>query len=289
MKRKFNAVDALLILLIAAAVTACLLFLRQRGMISQQGGLSPMRFTVELREVRPETTALFEQGQNIYRSTDGVYLGTLADFYSEPYTKSEYSQLLERYVTYECDGLLRVYLVIEGQGRETATETIVSDVSVKIGDEIFVKGKGFAGAGFITGIDTMDAPHAENTAVGLGDTVLTYTVRINGVRDFTAAALQIGDRVYDKSTNALLGVVKDIELAPETVYEMDAEGRGITVERDDRLCIFLTLEGRCTETENSYFLDGKNELKVGAELVMATKYVKCEMRYHELLRVESAA
>ena len=285
MKKKFNVVDAVLVLLLVAAVAVCLLFLRQRGTIASQTETSPMRFTLELREVQPETMALFETGQSIYRSTDGVYLGVLADYYSEPYTKTEYSQLLEKYVTYECEDLYRVYLVIEGQGYETAADVVISDVTVKIGDEVFVKSKGYAGAGFITGIDTMGAPAVENTAVGLGDTAVTYSIRISGVRDFTADAFSVGDRVYDKSTGALLGVVKDIEIVPDFAYEMGADGKGVTVEKDGRWRVFLTLEARCTETDNSYFLDGKNELKVGAELVMATKYVKCEMRYHELLQV----
>lgn len=285
MKKKFNVVDAILLLLIAAAVVVCLLFLRQRGTIDSDTQTAPMRFTVELREVREETMALFEPGQEIYRSTDGTYLGTLADFYAEPYTKMEYSQSLERYVTYECEGLSRVYLVIEGQGYETATDVVISGVSVKIGDELYIKGKGYAGAGFITGIDTMDAPKTPNTALSSGDTPLTYTIRISSVRDFTADAIRVDDRVYDKSTGALLGVVKEIEKSPYRAYEMDAQGNGIRVEQEGRSELIVRLESACTETARSYFIDGKNELKVGAELVMVTKYVKCEMRYHELLSV----
>lgn len=285
MKKKFNVVDVLILLLIAAAAVVCLLFLRQRGTIATETETAPMRFTVELREVREETMELFELGQAVYRSTDGTYLGTLVDYYSEPYTKQEYSQSLSRYVTYECEGLYRVYLVIEGQGYETATEIVISGVSVKIGDELYIKGKGYAGAGFITGIDTMDAPAVDNTAQSGGDVPLSYSIRISGIRDFTADAIHVGDRVYDKSTGALLGVVEEIEKLPAYGYEMDAEGNGIRAEKEDRRELIVRLDSACTETDTSYFIDGKNELKVGAELVMVTKYVKCEMRYHELLSV----
>lgn len=285
MKKRFNVVDAALLLLIAAAVVVCLLFLRQRGTIASAVETKPMRFTVELREVRDETMALFEVGQEIYRSTDGVYLGTLADYYSEPYTKEEYSQTLERYVTYECEGLSRVYLVIEGQGYETATDIFISDVKVKIGDELYVKGKGFAGAGYITGLDTLGADEVKNTALSSGDTPLTYSIRVSNVRDFTVDALHVDDRVYDKSTGALLGVIKDIEERPYYAFEMDAQGKGILVEREGRTELILRMESACTETERSYFIDGRNELKVGAELTFVTKYVHSELRYHELLQV----
>lgn len=285
MKRKFNVVDVCLLLLIAAAVVVCLLFLRQRGTISTQTETDTMRVTVELREVKGETLACFEEGMKIYRSTDSVYLGTLAEIRSEPYTVVEYSQLLERYVTYECEGLYRVYLVIEGKGYETAREVIFSDVSVRIGDEIYVKGKGCAGAGYITGIDTMAAPVAEDTALSSGDTPLTYTVRISDIRAFTADALHVDDRVYDQSTGALLGVIKEIESRPYCTYEMDAAGNGLRAEKDGRVELIVRLESACIETDDSYFIDGKNELKVGAELVMVTRYVKCEIRYHELLSV----
>lgn len=288
MKKKLNLVDAVLILLIVAAVAACFLFLRQRGTITTQDNTTPMRFTVELRKVYPETIERLEIGQNVYRSTDGTYLGTLADFSYEPYTETEYSQLLERYVTYEWDGRYYLYLVIEGPGYETERDVVINGLTQKIGDEIYVKGKGYAGAGYVVGVDTMASAGVENTAVGLGDTVVTYSVRVSGVRDFTAQALHVGNRVYDTTTGSLLGVVQDVDVQPEYVYEMDAEGNGIEVEREGRRCVFLTLEGRCTETENSYFLDGKCELKVGSELTVSTKTTKCEVFYHALLDTKSA-
>lgn len=288
MKKKFNLVDAALLLLIAAAALACFLFLRQRGTIAAQDNTTPMRFTVELRKVYPQTIDRLEIGQNVYRSTDGTYLGTLADFYYEIYTETEYSQLLERYVTYECDGRYYLYLVIEGPGYETDRSVVINGLTQRIGDEIYVKGKGYAGAGYIVGVDTMDGSPVENTAVGLGDTVVTYSMRVSGIRDFTVQALHKGDRVYDDTTGALLGVVTKVDVQPEYVYEMDAEGKGIYVEREGRRCVFLTLEGRCTETENSYFLDGRCELKVGSELTVTTKTTKFEMYYHELLGTKSA-
>lgn len=285
MKRKFNVVDICLILLIAAAVVVCLLFLRQRGTIASETQTDTMRVTVELREVQPETLACFTEGMDIYRSTDSVHLGTLAEVRSEPYTAVKYSQLLERYVTYECEGIYRVYLTIEAQGYETAQDVIFNGISVHIGDEIYIKGKGCAGAGYITGIDTMAAPQVENTALSSGDTPLTYTIRIGDIRAFTAEAIHVDDRVYDPATGALLGVVKEIESRPYYTYEVDAAGSGLRAEKPDRVELVLRLESACIETNESYFIDGKNELKLGGELVIATKYVKCEMRYYELLNV----
>lgn len=288
MKKRFNVVDAALILLIVAAVAVCFLFLRQRGTIASQDDTSAMRFTVELREVRQGTIDCLEKGKNVYRSTDGVYLGTLADYYYEPYTKTDYSQTLGRYVTYACEDLYYLYLVIEGDGTQTATDVTVSGVNVRIGDEIYVKGKGYAGAGYIVGVDTMGAPDVEDANTGLGDTIVTYQARVSGVREFTARALAVGDRVYDNTTGSLLGVVTEVDLQPEYVSEMDAEGNGVTVEKLGRYRVILTLEARCTETENSYFLDGKCELKVGAELIVKTKLAKCEMYYHSILGTQAA-
>lgn len=288
MKKKFNAVDVLLILLLAAAVVVCALFLRQRGTLAGQTETSPMRFTVELREVQQGTIDCLEIGKNVYRSTDGTYLGTLADFSCAPYTKTEYSQELERYVTYPCEGYYALSLVIEGEGYETTTDVVISGVTVRIGDEIYVKGKGYAGAGYIVGVDTMGAEPVADETIGLGDTLVTYEARVSGVREFTANAFSVGDRLYDDTTGSLLGVVTAVDVQREYVPEMDAEGNGITVEKDGRYCVILTLEDRCTETENSYFLDGKCELKVGAELIVRTKLCRCEMHYHAILATEAA-
>lgn len=285
MKKKFNIVDAILILLIVAALAACFLFLRARGKVASDRVESPMRFTVELREVQKQTVAQYEAGigKNIYRSTDGVYLGTLVDVSYETYTETEYSQSLERYVTYDCDELCTAYLTVEGSGYETEKDVMVSGVSVKIGDELYIKGKGYAGKGYVVMIDTMDGEAVEDSAVGLGDTQLLYTVQVSDVREFTANGFRVGDRLYDKTTGAVLGTITDIAVEPYYVYEMGADGTGVRVAKGDRCEIILTLDGRCTETDNSYYIDGRCELKVGAELTVTTKFVNCEIYYRELL------
>ena len=55
MKKRFNIVDAALILLLVAAVAVCFLFLRSRGAISEEKTATPMSFIVELKDVRQGT------------------------------------------------------------------------------------------------------------------------------------------------------------------------------------------------------------------------------------------
>ena len=289
MKKRFNIVDAALILLLVAAVAVCFMFLRSRGTISEEK-TAPMSFIVELKDVRQGTIDAVEAagiGSNVYRSTDGTYFGKLTGFGYEPYTKTEYNESLGRYVTFEIADAYTLELEITGDGVETATDISVSGIPVKVGQETFVKGKGYAGKGYVIVVSNNGAAPVADESVGIGDKELIYSVRFEDVRDYTSNFLRVGDRLYDKATNANLGKIIDVDIQPFYVGQMDAEGNSVHAQKEGRNCAVVTLRARCTETEDSYYIDGKNELKVGAELLIKTKYVECEFFYHELLEVRA--
>lgn len=287
MKKKFNIIDAILILLLVAAVAVCLLFLRSRGTISEEQ-TSPMSFIVEMKDVKQGTIDAVEAagiGSNVYRSTDGTYFGTLTGIAYAPYTKTEYNESLGKYVTFEIADAYTLELEVTGSGVETARDITVGGIPVKIGQETFLKGKGYAGKGYIIVVSNNGAAPVGDDSVGIGDKELIYSVRFDDVRDYTSDFLRVGERLYDKATGANLGEIIDVEIDPFVVGQMDAAGNSVSAEKEGRNSAIVTLRARCTETADSYYIDGKNELKVGAELLINTKYLECEFFYHELIEV----
>lgn len=279
----FNWVDAVIVLLVLLAAASALL-LRGKSTGSLQK-TSTMRYTVELKNVPQETVDRLVLGGSVFRSTDSVYLGTLASFKTEPYTQMEYAPGQGTFVTYPCEGRYFLYLTIENEGYETAESIVIGGVPIRVGQELFVKGKGYAGGSYVVGIDTLNAPTQDSAATPAGTTVLTYTAEIRDVRAFTTDALHVGDRIYEQKTGALLGVISDVALTPSYEWRVNADGETVRAEREGRSIALLTVESACTETNDAYFLDGRSEWKSGAEVQIESKYVSCQLCYRELLHV----
>ncbi len=285
MKKRFNIVDALLILLIVAAVAVCLMFLRSRESVGGAAS-TQVHFTVELRRVSREMIDCVEAagiGSNVYRSTDGEYLGTLENISYQKHVETEYAAALGEYVQYEVSDRYLLYLDIVGDGAQSATDFSVNGNAIRIGQEMFVKGKGYAAGGYVVGVRTDET--VEDTSVGIGDKELVYSVRFEDIRAFTANELHVGDRLYDNATGANLGTITEVDVRPYADVRMDENGNAKFTEKPEKYSAYVTLTARCTETDNSYFIDGKNELKVGAMLQGKTKWVLCGFTYNELLEV----
>lgn len=285
MKKRFNIVDAVLILLIVAALAVCFLFLRSRESVGGAAG-KEVHFTVELRRVSREMIDCVEAagvGSNVYRSTDGEYLGTLENIRYQTHVETEYAAALGEYAQYEVPDRYLLYLDILGDGAESASEISVNGNAIRIGQEMYVKGKGYAAGGYVVGIGVDEA--VADTSVGIGDKELVYSVRFEDIRSFTADEFHVGDRLYDNTTGANLGTITAIDMRPYADVRMNENGEAKYTEKPDKFSAYVTLTARCTETDNSYFIDGKNELKVGAMLQGKTKWVLCGFTFNELLEV----
>ncbi len=285
MKKRFNIVDALLILLIVAAVAVCLMFLRSRGSVGAAES-TKVHFTVELRRVSREMIDRVEAagiGSSVYRSTDSGYLGTLENISYQTHVETEYASALGEYAQYEVSDRYLLYLDIVGDGTQSATDFSVNGEVIKIGQAMSVKGKGYASSGYVVGISTDET--VEDTSVGVGDKEIVYSVRFEDIRDFTTNGFHVGDRLYDDATGANLGTITEVDVRPYADVRMDENGNAKFTQKPEKYSAYITLTARCTETDSSYFIDGKNELKVGAMLQGKTKWVLCGFTYNELLEV----
>lgn len=271
MKRKFNVVDIVLIALaIAAAVGVIALRDRSTGADTARNTV-PMRYTVELSMAPADMENQLKTGTDVYRATDGTYLGKIVEVRSVPHVENEFSPLTGKIERYEYEDCLDIYVTVEADAYSTAREIVYGSVVARIGVEMGLKGKGFARNGYIVNLDPMGAAITENNEVGSGELETTYVIRFEDVRTMLLGGLHVGDRLYEEVTGALLGEVVELWTEPYRVMHYGTDGP-VSAEKPDTNCVYLRVKGRAVEKADGYYLDGGTELKVGANVKVLSQY-----------------
>lgn len=287
MKRKFNIVDVVLIVLVAVAGVG-VLSLRDRSTGADAAReVSPMRFTVELSMAPADMENQMRPGTDIYRLTDGAYLGKVAAIRSVPHLENEYSPLTGSFERYEYQDCRDIYVTVENEAYSTPRDIVFGSVAAKICGEMGVKGKGFARNGYVVGLDTMGAKIAENNDAGSGALEATYIIRFENLRAMLLDGLHAGDKLYEDVTGALIGEVAELWTEPyaETHYGPDGV---VYAEKADTYNVYLRMKGRVVEKTDGYYLDGATELKIGGTVIATSQYFYRSGYYYQLESIEEA-
>lgn len=99
-------------------------------------------------------------------------------------------------------------------------------------------------------------------------------VKVNNVREYTVDALKKGGVITDKKSEKVLGEIKGVEVEQAVFQSTTADGRIVQSELPDRYCCLVTIEAKGKESEDGYIMDDSNELSVGREMEIYSKYVK---------------
>ncbi len=92
---------------------------------------------------------------------------------------------------------------------------------------------------------------------------IVYTVKINNLQKASFDVLELGDELYSKSDDKLLGQIVDKASAPATHYISLSDGTLVKSEIPDRLDIFLTVEGTGRITDEGCMLGGNYFVAAG--------------------------
>lgn len=103
---------------------------------------------------------------------------------------------------------------------------------------------------------------------------IIYDIRINGIRNYTVDAFEVGDILYDTQTNVEIGKIINKVSSKAKVYEKVKSGEMVEVEIPNRYDMILTMETTGTINETGYFANRSVELKVGSEKIVETLYAK---------------
>ena len=282
---KFNLFDVAIIVLVLAVLAGALMLRNRSAGGAAAGGQEThtMRFTVEFTEVPHAMVESIRIGDGAYRAVDGLYLGTIVDVKTAPHAKVEYSSVAERFVAYGCEESDDLYLTVENQGYCTGKDIVIGDLAVKVGAELPVKGRGFARSGYVYDVDPMGAPVSESTDAQTGEREAEFVICFVDSRSFVVENIHVGDRFYEKSLGALIGEVQSVETVPYGETQLRADGTAAFAEKTGRSNILVTLKGRYTPKDDSYYLDGVTELKIGGAVKIVSNYIDREGVYYELI------
>lgn len=105
------------------------------------------------------------------------------------------------------------------------------------------------------------------------DEEFVYTIKVEGVRQYTIDALKKGGKVTDKKSTMDLGEILSVETEPAEQQVERADGKITRTSLPDRYTAIVTVQTRGKESENSYITADSNELSVGRVTDLYSKYV----------------
>lgn len=146
----FNIVDMILILaVIAVGAVGAMLFLGGGSSAETTTAAKTYSYVVMGQEVLEETADFPVVGGNAFNSSTSVYLGTVKEVATEPFTETVYDKETGKFHKLPVEGYCNIYVTIEGPGTETERDITVNGTTVKTGMELNVKGKGYAFKGIV--------------------------------------------------------------------------------------------------------------------------------------------
>ncbi len=105
------------------------------------------------------------------------------------------------------------------------------------------------------------------------DEEFEYTVKLESVRQYTVDALEKKGKLSDKKATVDLGEIIDVRTEPASFLSETADGRMVYAKQPGRYTVYVTIRTRGKESDNSYITADSEELSVGRNTEIYSKYV----------------
>lgn len=103
---------------------------------------------------------------------------------------------------------------------------------------------------------------------------IEYVVQVNGVRGYTVDALEKKGVVTDKKYATVVGEIAEVEDIPAVHESTTASGEIKKAPLPDRFDCMVTIVTDGKESDNGYFNSNNEEISVGREYTIHSKYVE---------------
>ena len=115
-----------------------------------------------------------------------------------------------------------------------------------------------------------------HTGTSTANETITYQVLVQGVRNYVADAIQVGDQMFDvdRSSGGTLGEIKAIEVLPSAKLAELEDGTLELVPVEDGVYLLLTVEGTGLVSEGRYLLNRVYDLGVNSSRNYYTKFAQ---------------
>lgn len=148
-KFKINIFDIIIVVLVLAVAGGLYAYTHRDTVIETK----KLEYVVEINDCAEGFSENIKIGAKITDGLKNYNMGTVTEVSAEPYTVSVANTDEGRFVESEVGGRERVLLTISANVTETDSNYAVDGYYVvKAGKEVFVRGEGFAGEGYIVSV-----------------------------------------------------------------------------------------------------------------------------------------
>jgi len=147
-KTKFNIVDFLIILILLLIVAIGIWYFSNIG----DGHAIYTYFIVEITNMDPDFSELVAHGDPIRDAVRNYFLGYVVNVEAVPAVLVTFDAINEQFITQNIPERYDIYITIRGNGSQTASSITTEGHQVRVGQEVFIRGRGYAGSGFLTNL-----------------------------------------------------------------------------------------------------------------------------------------
>lgn len=153
--KKINLLDAIIIFIVLIACVFGYRFISKRQTIIAPGNTTKVVYQVRTNESLPEVFNMIVEGTEIYDSVKNYKIGVVK---KKEIISSERSEMNLNEGKFESsklsqDDVIDILLTIEAEASITEQNISIGDYVIKVGQEAMVRGKGYAGVGYIVSIE----------------------------------------------------------------------------------------------------------------------------------------
>lgn len=153
--KKINILDVIIVLVVLLACVFGYVYINKQENVIIPKDTTKVTYQIRTTESLPETFGMIEENTIIYDSLKNSPIGTVikkekiaserydADILKGDYEKTELPQ----------EQCIDILLTIEADANITDQNIAIGDYIIKVGEEAYVKGKGYAGIGYIVTIE----------------------------------------------------------------------------------------------------------------------------------------
>ena len=99
-------------------------------------------------------------------------------------------------------------------------------------------------------------------------------LEVNNVREYTVKALEKKGKLTDKKSEVEIGEIISVEKEKADFISTKADGSVVETELPNRYNCKVTIRAKGKVSEDAYVMEDSNELSVGRNMEVFTKYVK---------------
>lgn len=148
----FNSIDIVIIIAIAAIIGGGI-YAYGRYQDNHNSNRGTVEYQVEIKGVDEKFVSAINNGDFIRESVKGNNLGRVAGKSYTPASNINADFLNGKYVISEMPGKLDLVLKLTADAEITSKSITVGGLEIRIGQKIYVKGKGYAGEGYIINVN----------------------------------------------------------------------------------------------------------------------------------------